>query len=444
MRTDICLSRFFALLLCLVFPLYIALRGAASFSDIALSLSSLSERAQALHVAFASPLAASPALISNEAIQASISQGESRKKYPTLPTGLAHCINSFEQYPFLAEQVLQRKLARYDKQMPPQKAISNKLGYPAHFDKARKGIEVNARFSDQIAQNAREHYQTGPRALGDEQDAELQVAGLAFTHLSRDWSIQGAKERQAVFPPVLHGLEQHFGGRGRGKRVLVPGSGMGRLASDIADLGYDVTANELDYSSVLAYHMLTNHTSSLDQHTLQPFVTRWTYQADSSSRYSAITVPDHWPNKTVKLVEGDFLDVFPQDAEFDAIVTLFFIDISDNVIDFLSNIHRLLKPGGVWINLGRRSLSSHSRELPLVPFSSSSWRRSPADVHTALKWGTHTALQLSVNEVLQLADLLEFDVNHASRKSIDSVYSEQPQTLLKFTYGKFLKFPCEL
>lgn len=96
MRTDICLSRFVALLLCFVFPLYIALRGAASFSDIALFLSSFSERAQALHVAFDSPLAASPALISKEAFQASISQGERRKKYPALPAGLAHCINSFK------------------------------------------------------------------------------------------------------------------------------------------------------------------------------------------------------------------------------------------------------------------------------------------------------------------------------------------------------------
>lgn len=59
----------------------------------------------------------------------------------------------------------------------------------------------------------------------------------------------------------------------------------------------------------------------------------------------------------MKLVEGDFLEMFPGDGEFDAVVTLFFIDMADNVIDFLSNIHRLLKPGGIWINLGRTSLS---------------------------------------------------------------------------------------
>ncbi|KAF1953770.1 methyltransferase-like protein [Byssothecium circinans] len=414
MRTSIYLTRFLTLLLCVVFPLYIALHASACLSDIELLLSSLSERV-ALQTALTSLLAAPPTPISKEALEASAElaklvrplKGERRTEHRPLPEGLAHCINSFEQYPLLAEQVLQRKYARFAKQTPAQKAISNKLSYPAHFENARKGIEVNSRFSEQIAQMAREHYHTGPRALEDEEDAEFGVVDLVFGHLSRDWSAQGAKERQAVFPPVLDGLEQHFGGtgNGRGKRVLVPGSGLGRLASDVADLGYDVTASELDYGSILAYRLLTNHTGSLHQHTLQPFVTKWTHQANPSSRYSILTVPDHWPNEAVKLVEGDFLEMFPRDGEFDAVVTLFFIDISRNLVDFLTNIHRLLKPRGVWINLG------------------------------PLKWGTHSALQLSAEEVLQLADLLGFDMDHTSRKSIDSLYAEQPETLLKFTYG---------
>ena len=249
--TSIFLSRLLALLLCIVFPLYLAIRGSASLSDIAFLLSSLSERVEAASGAVsgeAAPLAAPQAPFSEGAFEASAEpakavrtpEGERRKIYPSLPDGLAHCINSFEQYPFLAEQVLQRKYARYSKQTPAQKAISNKLGYPAHFEKARKGIEVNAQFSQKIAQIAREDYHTGPQALENNEDAEFGVVDLAFGHLSRDWSTQGAKERQAVFPPVLSGLEQHFGGNGRGNKVLVPGSGMGRLASDIADLGASI------------------------------------------------------------------------------------------------------------------------------------------------------------------------------------------------------------
>ena len=56
-------------------------------------------------------------------------------------------------------------------------------------------------------------------------------------------------------------------------------------------------------------------------------------------------------------------------------------------------------------------------------------------MYTALKWGAYSALQLSAEEVLQLVDLLGVDVDHTSRKSINSLYADQPDTLLKFTYG---------
>ncbi|KAM3549417.1 hypothetical protein ARSEF4850_008867 [Beauveria asiatica] len=405
MRTSIYLSQCLALLLCFIFPLYLAIRGSASWTDIEILFSSLSKRVEFLHGELISWRFSAPVPISEKELDASGEHQDIKKeKKPTLPDGLAHCIYSFEQYPFLAEKVLQRKHARYSKQAPAQKAISDKLGYNEHFKKSRKGIETNARFSGKIAHVARKDYHTGLQALENRGNAEFGVVDMAMGHLSRDWSTQGAKERQAVFPAILGGLEQHLGRNGTGVRILVPGSGTGRLASDIADFGYDVTANELDYGSILAYNLLINHTTALHQHALQPFVTKWTHQANPSSRYSVITVPDHWPNKAVKLVEGDFLEMFPQGGEFDAIVTLFFIDMSENVIDFLSNIYRLLKPGGIWINLG------------------------------PLKWGTYSALQLSAEEVLQLADLIGFDVDHTSRKNIDSLYAEQPETLLKFTY----------
>ncbi|KAF4124346.1 carnosine N-methyltransferase [Geosmithia morbida] len=358
-------SRFFALSLYILLPLYIAIRSSSSLSDIASTLSSLSERVEALREELStSPLSASSSPASKnyegfqiepkppKTVKAAPKGYTNKTRQPSLPDGLAHSIASFEQYRFVAEQVLQRKHARYARQTPWQKSLSDRLGYSSHFEKAREGIAVNAQLSERIAQISREHYRTGPQPLEGEEDADFGVVDLAFGHVSRDWSAQGAKEREAVFPPVLAELRRRIDPGGSRNKVLVPGSGLGRLASDIADLGYDVTANELDYGSILAHHLLTNHTTSLNQHTFHPFVTKWTYQANPTARYSALTVPDHWPNKSVKLIEGDFLTAFPQDGEFDAVVTLFFIDISDNVIDFLSNIHRLLKPGGVWINLG--------------------------------------------------------------------------------------------
>ncbi|KAI3558373.1 hypothetical protein CABS01_10119 [Colletotrichum abscissum] len=407
MYSSIFPSRSLALFLCIIFPFYLALRGSGSLSDVAIFFSKLSLRAEALHVALNAPLDTPPPSISKAPVGTSTRPAKvvrATEGGKNLPEDLAHAINSFEQYASLAQGVLQRKYARYDRQTPSQKLMSDKLGYSAHFEKATEGININARLSKQIAQISRKHYQTGPGPLTDEDDAEFGLVDLTFGHLSRDWSTFGAKEREATFPPVIAGLGKHFGKNAKGKKVLVPGCGMGRLASDIADLGYDVTANDLDFSSILAHHLLTNHTTSLHQHTIHPFVTKWTHQSNPTSRYTALTVPDHMPNKAVKFVEGDFLEMFPEDGQFDAVASLFFIDIGSNIIDFLSNIHRLLKPGGTWVNLG------------------------------PLKYGTHTALQLSAEEVLHLADLIGFDVDLSSRKNIDSLYAQQPESLLKFTY----------
>jgi hypothetical protein len=248
MRNPLSLTHFPTLLLCIAIPLYLAFRGTASLSDIAFILSSLSKRAEALYVAVTSLCTVYFIATSKDTFGASStpmkasksSQAGIRNASASLPNGLAHCINSFEQYPSLAKQVLERKYARYAKQTSAQKALSNRLHYPAHFEKANEGINVNARFSKNIVQIARETYDTGFQTLEDEEDAEFGVVDLAFAHLSRDWSRQGAKERQAVFPPLVDELEQHFSNDRKGKKVLVPGSGTGRLASDIADLGTSI------------------------------------------------------------------------------------------------------------------------------------------------------------------------------------------------------------
>jgi len=226
----------------------------------------------------------------------------------------------------------------------------------------------------------------------------------SFAHIVRDWTKEGSEERKQVFPPILDALKRSFANIDGEKKVLVPGSGLGRLAHEIANQsGFAVDACELDYNAILAYHYVLNSSSPLE-HTFYPFVTQWTHQSKSTLRFTPIRFPDVLPASHVRLIEGDFLIEFPESEVYDAIVTLFFIDIGENIIDFLSTIHRLLKPGGLWINLG--------------PF----------------KWGSHTQMQPSAEEVLELANMIGFDIDHGSHRSIDTVYGSQPEALLKYTY----------
>lgn len=49
---------------------------------------------------------------------------------------------------------------------------------------------------------------------------------------------------------------------------------------------------------------------------------------------------------------GDFLEVYNSGETWDCVATCFFIDCAPNVVQFIETIYRLLKPGGLWINLG--------------------------------------------------------------------------------------------
>ena len=50
---------------------------------------------------------------------------------------------------------------------------------------------------------------------------------------------------------------------------------------------------------------------------------------------------------------GDFLEVYEKDKdEWDCVATVFFLDTAPNILTYLESIHRVLRPGGLWVNLG--------------------------------------------------------------------------------------------
>jgi len=58
----------------------------------------------------------------------------------------------------------------------------------------------------------------------------------------------------------------------------------------------------------------------------------------------------------------DLFQVYTESNHWDCIATCFFIDCANNVVQFIETIYKILKPGGVWINLG--PLLYHFSDLP--------------------------------------------------------------------------------
>lgn len=59
------------------------------------------------------------------------------------------------------------------------------------------------------------------------------------------------------------------------------------------------------------------------------------------------------PNADFSYAAGDFLEIYADNPNYwDALVTCFFLDTANNIIEYIETIYSILKPGGKWINLG--------------------------------------------------------------------------------------------
>ncbi|KAF8308944.1 N2227-like protein, partial [Clavulina sp. PMI_390] len=186
-----------------------------------------------------------------------------------------------------------------------------------------------------------------------------------------------------------------------------------------AYLGYSCQGNEFSHYMLLSAFYMLNRTSSVNQHTIHPYIHSFSNMQSNDVMLRGFQIPDVLPSSlhddvaegdeppAFSLVAGDFEEIYgklkegderePQQGQWDAVLTCFFIDTARNIVNYLEIIHGLLAPGGVWINLG-----------PLLwHFENSS---TPSD----------TSIELSLDEVVTLAEKVGFDVSE--RRMVDATY----------------------
>ncbi|KAG6889294.1 hypothetical protein C0992_005710 [Termitomyces sp. T32_za158] len=290
---------------------------------------------------------------------------------------------------------------------------------------------MNAVITERIAELAAAEFGLGEPGAGNEDIGRVREA---LKHFVRDWSTYGATERERMFRPILDILKAVDVSERLGKRILVPGSGLGRLAWEISQLGYDTTANELSFFMNLAFRFLLSSatTTTTNEHTLRPYAHWFSHQRSNESLFRTIHFPDAIPrlSPTFHLVEGDFLtlkapsnissrfiwsksDPAICEVGYDYIITLFFIDTSPNVLATMEHIYALLRPGGTWINLG-----------PLL-------------------WASgYAGIELSLDEVIRAVEAIGFIVHDGdpatgdlcARQTVECEYTGDTNAMMRWIY----------
>ena len=264
------------------------------------------------------------------------------------------------------------------------------IRYSKKFETAEHLHDINQKLCDEIVQTGLDYYGISGEELAAHskiKDAANKApdrvsVSQALKHFVRDWSTSGRGEREDTFPCILDTIGSLFSDRsGNDVKVLLPGSGLGRLGHEVASLGgFDVTVNERSMYMNLLYRFLEAHPRP-DSKTLHPFIDSWSHHATNAHMFRGISFPDARVNtSSVVLVEGDFVSEFQgRRGEYDTVITLFFIDTARNLMSYFDTIHATLKPGGYWINFG-----------PLL-------------------WGTAPFVQLSLDEIVAITQSMGFE-----------------------------------
>ncbi|KAF4612945.1 hypothetical protein D9613_010831 [Agrocybe pediades] len=276
--------------------------------------------------------------------------------------------------------------------------------------------------SHETASHSHSHSHAAPQAQRRKRPTESDMDKLRSTmkQLVRDWSEEGNVEREVCYKPMKEALVKHFENvsmeERRNLHVLVPGSGLGRLSFDVAQMGFACQANEFSHYMLLTSYFILNKTAAVNEHTFYPYVHSFSNAPNMKSIAQAITIPDVNPSSlppgsNFSLVAGDFEEIFgspEQEEAWDAVLTCFFIDTAKNIVNYLRILHRILAPGGVWINLG-----------PLL------W-------HWENNNTNDPSIELDMEEVKTLARQIGFEISN--EKTIDTTYTNNAQSMLGYVY----------
>lgn len=258
-----------------------------------------------------------------------------------------------------------------------QREVAIRVGYLERLKSISDRININAKFFDGLVQFAKTEYNVSDYELGNSHHREACYSRVVelLEHFVRDWAVETADERQQLIDPILKEIGTHLH---KGDQVLVPGSGLCRLAYEISKLGLNTYA--VDLSPLMDIGSRFIFASQQHEYSIYPYIHEFSHQVSDQYQLRSVQVPDisplsQPPNLSIQL--GDFQKI-PGYAKYDAIATVFLIDTAENVFDYLEHIYRLLKPNGIWINFG------------------------------PLKWGTAPTIEPTLDELERMIELLDW------------------------------------
>jgi len=276
--------------------------------------------------------------------------------------------NAFRSYKKHSINTVHKKEEYLNRLPIEHQKLLRKHGYQDTLDDLKQAVEKNMEVIQHIlldvdgmfenVSHQKDAKEVDPRVRPTAMD--MDKVQSTIKQIVRDWSSAGAEERAKCYDPLLAALDSLHPDNRHLVKVLVPGSGLGRLAWEIASRGYECQGSEFSLYMLFASNFLLNKAVTVDGYTIHPYVHEFCNNKASRDQLRQITFPDVDASSLPEdakfsMAAGDFVDVYSAPeyvSSQDCVVTCFFIDCAHNILQFVQVIHKVLKNGGVWINLG--------------------------------------------------------------------------------------------
>ena len=292
------------------------------------------------------------------------------------------------------------------------------FNYNDRINKIKEGIELNEKFILSIVDKYSENYKKNNNNINT-RPGEINKIRSTLKLFIRDWTIEGKKERDLTYNPILEEIKKYFldNKNNKDKKILVPGAGLCRLAYEIAKLGFNIDAIEVSYYMIICSDFILNPNIINNKYKIQPLIHSFNCLKYEDSPFQIFNFPDEniceiINNKSfrkVNIIPGDFAQTYKNKNNiYDGIVTSFFIDTANNIIEFIEIIYNILNKDGIWINVGPLLYHFH-------------------DIQNEI------SIELSWEELRKI--IIKFGFEIKNEKIIDSTYSSVEERLKTTIYS---------
>ncbi|ODA78955.1 hypothetical protein RJ55_04545 [Drechmeria coniospora] len=316
----------------------------------------------------------------------------------------------------------------------------------ANAELARNIVRVGLRSFGSMAAGPDEPPTEMPPAwAGVAKHSDVDKARSTIRQFYRDWTAEGATEREACYGPVMRAVDEERA-RLAGSRplsVLVPGAGLGRLVFELCRKGFVAEGNEISYHQLLASSYILNECDAAGKHTVYPWVHAFSNHQTRENHLRGYRVPDVHPatvmaagaaGGSMSMCAADFLCLYDDESHrdsYDAVASVFFLDTAPNLIRYLEVIYNCLRPGGVLVNVG--PLLWHFEDQAPGNRGHDDDGDGEHDSRNSSGIADPGSFELSNDEVLALLTRLGFDVERAETGH-EAPYIQDRESMLQTVY----------